>query len=463
MYARIGNVGNTERNAIWWRGKSIDGKHTPFEMSKIKAQEFIGKQEAYKMLSRAEYGIAVKESTFPFIDALGLHTQEKLDAFLELYGYWLGDGSLMFKAYGGRDAVHFSIVKPHDVEWLMNTFSDLELVKDKDFTCGNGPCGISKEHKIYLTNENYIEFFLTEYRHKYVSGNPNLVRPTTVEGRKLGSRTLIAENTTDVSSHEEHDNVKSAKWFMTWVWNVDKNSIRKILRGLRRADGSESDNGSVIYTSSVRFRDEIVRACIHGGYAPRFQATYLAGAERGLSRSGTPIIAKHTNWRVTYADSGLYAEPVLRSATDIKEVSYEGRTWCVSVPSTYIVARRAHLDNGVVTKASVPVVVGNCMVAHGTSEFLKEIMMEKSDNFQCNVCKSCGLIGLVNPRMGIFKCSSCSATTNFSQVRVPYAYKLFLQELESMNISSRLLPESRLREIGTELSQITAGAKRGIA
>lgn len=104
----------------------------------------------------------------------------------------------------------------------------------------------------------------------------------------------------------------------------------------------------------------------------------------------------------------------------------------------------------------------DCMVAHGTTEFLKEIMMEKSDNFQCNICKSCGLIGLVNPKMGIFKCSSCSTTTNFAQVRVPYAYKLFLQELESMNISSRLLPESRLREIGSELAQINAGAKRGV-
>lgn len=104
----------------------------------------------------------------------------------------------------------------------------------------------------------------------------------------------------------------------------------------------------------------------------------------------------------------------------------------------------------------------DCMVAHGASEFLKEIMMEKSDNFQCHVCKSCGLIGLVNPKAGIFKCASCAKTTEFSQVRIPYAYKLFLQELESMNICSRLLPESRLREIGQELAQIQNGAKRAV-
>ena len=96
----------------------------------------------------------------------------------------------------------------------------------------------------------------------------------------------------------------------------------------------------------------------------------------------------------------------------------------------------------------------DCMIAHGASDFLKEIMMEKSDNFQCFVCKSCGLLGLVNPQAGIFKCSSCETTSNFSQIRVPYAYKLFLQELESMSICSRLLPESRLRAIAQEAATV---------
>lgn len=92
----------------------------------------------------------------------------------------------------------------------------------------------------------------------------------------------------------------------------------------------------------------------------------------------------------------------------------------------------------------------DCMISHSTSEFLKEIMLEKSDNFQCFVCKSCGLIGQVNPRTGIYKCSSCQNTTDFAQVRMPYAYKLFLQELESMSICSRIVTDSKLRSIARE-------------
>jgi len=86
------------------------------------------------------------------------------------------------------------------------------------------------------------------------------------------------------------------------------------------------------------------------------------------------------------------------------------------------------------------------MIAHGASEFLKERMLEVSDNFQAFVCKTCGLLAQANPKIGLYRCKTCTNTTSFAQVRIPYAYKLFLQELESMGICSRLFPESRLRD-----------------
>jgi DNA-directed RNA polymerase II subunit RPB2 len=89
----------------------------------------------------------------------------------------------------------------------------------------------------------------------------------------------------------------------------------------------------------------------------------------------------------------------------------------------------------------------DCMISHGASVFLKERMMEASDNFEVHVCKGCGIIAVANREKNIWKCMGCGNTTEFSQVRIPYAYKLFLQELESMNISSRILPESRVRSL----------------
>lgn len=95
----------------------------------------------------------------------------------------------------------------------------------------------------------------------------------------------------------------------------------------------------------------------------------------------------------------------------------------------------------------------DCMIAHGASAFLKERMMEASDNFEVHICKSCGLIGVAKPGGTAWVCTGCANTTEFSQVRIPYAYKLFLQELESMSISSRIHPETRLRAIADTVSR----------
>ena len=272
-----------------------------------------------------------------------------------------------------------------------------------------------------------------------------------------------------------------------------------------------------------------------------------------------------------YGVDEKYVSPTLITARDVKKTSYYGRTWCVTMPSGFIIARRAsRYKNGEeIVKASRGTITGNCipsrmtiaqlmetllgrlgceegflgdatpfnpamtaagladelqkrglepysndvlycgytgkqmptnifmgpcfyqrlkhmvcdkvhsratgplvmltrqpaegrardgglrfgemerdvMIAHGASVFLKERMLEASDNFEVHVCKECGLIGVANRARNIWNCTGCGNTTMFSQVRIPYAYKLFLQELESMNISSRILPETRLRAL----------------
>jgi DNA-directed RNA polymerase beta subunit len=51
---------------------------------------------------------------------------------------------------------------------------------------------------------------------------------------------------------------------------------------------------------------------------------------------------------------------------------------------------------------------------------------------------------VANPKEGIWACRGCGNTTNFSEIEIPYAYKLLLQELETMCISSRIITKSRL-------------------
>jgi DNA-directed RNA polymerase II subunit RPB2 len=90
----------------------------------------------------------------------------------------------------------------------------------------------------------------------------------------------------------------------------------------------------------------------------------------------------------------------------------------------------------------------DCVIAHGITEFTKERFMECSDLFRCWSCQDCGLIAIVNPKEGIWLCKGCGNTTSFSAVEIPYAYKLLLQELETMSITSRVLTQGKLMKHG---------------
>jgi DNA-directed RNA polymerase II subunit RPB2 len=51
---------------------------------------------------------------------------------------------------------------------------------------------------------------------------------------------------------------------------------------------------------------------------------------------------------------------------------------------------------------------------------------------------------VANQKEGIWQCRGCGNTTNFSAIEIPYAYKLLLQELETMSISSRILTQGKI-------------------
>jgi DNA-directed RNA polymerase II subunit RPB2 len=86
----------------------------------------------------------------------------------------------------------------------------------------------------------------------------------------------------------------------------------------------------------------------------------------------------------------------------------------------------------------------DCVIAHGISEFTKERLMECSDAFRCFSCSDCGILAVANPTDSIWMCRGCGNTTKFSPIEIPYAYKLLIQELESMCIGSRILTKNRL-------------------
>tara|TARA_B100000401_G_C52389603_1_gene523554 strand:- start:7 stop:618 length:612 start_codon:yes stop_codon:yes gene_type:complete len=82
-----------------------------------------------------------------------------------------------------------------------------------------------------------------------------------------------------------------------------------------------------------------------------------------------------------------------------------------------------------------------CNWGHGSLHFLKERLMECSDNYRLFICKNCGNIANVNPTNNIYICKVCNNSVNYSQIRIPYACKLLFQEIQSLSINTKFFTQ----------------------
>ena len=80
----------------------------------------------------------------------------------------------------------------------------------------------------------------------------------------------------------------------------------------------------------------------------------------------------------------------------------------------------------------------DCVISHGSLNFLREKLFVNSDYYSTTVCSSCGLMGTGNV------CKNCSANPKLDKesqivpIRIPYACKLMMQELMAMGIAPRI-------------------------
>jgi DNA-directed RNA polymerase III subunit RPC2 len=319
------------------------------------------------------------------VGALRLTTPAHRVAFCELYGFLRGDASL--------SCTGACVVQRRDVEWLHASFATLGLELGKAYECS----GAADEIVLNVIDAAWARLLLGD------------------EWPSSAARERAPPN-----KRAKANPVADTSRFAAWVWRLRIELARAIVAGLRRADGTGAADQSVVRTSSARFRDELVRLGLHSGYAARF------------------CLASCGAWAVAYADGAAHASPVLCGKRDIKQVAYSGRTWCVSLPHGLIITRRAHVDatSGVVLKASLPVVMGNCLISYGASNLLVERLMISSDQFDVHACRACGFMGYEG------WCQYCKSAVDVTRLTLPYAVKLLFQELQSMNVVPKLKLES---------------------
>ena len=111
----------------------------------------------------------------------------------------------------------------------------------------------------------------------------------------------------------------------------------------------------------------------------------------------------------------------------------------------------------------------DCVIAHGLNYFLNESMMVRGDEFYMAICNKSGTIAIYNEQNNLFLSPFVDGpvkfVTNvnneiniknvskfgrdFSIVRVPYAFKLLMQELQAMNVQMRIITEDNVDALTT--------------
>jgi DNA-directed RNA polymerase II subunit RPB2 len=109
------------------------------------------------------------------------------------------------------------------------------------------------------------------------------------------------------------------------------------------------------------------------------------------------------------------------------------------------------------------------ILAHGASKFLQESLMVRGDEYYMAICNKTGMIAIYNSSRNLFLSPMADGPIkfvgnlennlnienitkygrSFSIVRIPYAFKLLIQELQTMNIQMRIVTEDNIDQLSS--------------
>ena len=86
----------------------------------------------------------------------------------------------------------------------------------------------------------------------------------------------------------------------------------------------------------------------------------------------------------------------------------------------------------------------DCLVGHGAAMLLKDRLLEESDVYTIYVCERCGKLAFYDIRQRKYVCPICEGKGDVEPVTVSYAFKLLLQELQSLCLSPTMALEKEV-------------------
>lgn len=234
----------------------------------------------------------------------------------------------------------------------------------------------------------------------------------------------------------------SEKYLPEWVWSLSSRQAKLLLETIV----SSNEHDTLYYTFSNRLADDIMRLALHCGWTCNKE----------------PCSNVDNMWKLTIKKSAN--DPIVNDGNDksleviIKDCITQ--VFCLEVPGEIFYVRRngkavwtgnsrARGQTQLMTRAPPEgrsrdgglrngEMERDALCAHGMACFQKERMVDNSDIYTTYVCDLCGLLAHKVPDENHYICTSCHNSSQISTIVIPYAFKLFMQELRSINILGRI-------------------------
>jgi hypothetical protein len=154
VFAQLGNASVEKNGSLMPDGSAA-------AHAKIQAGDLLQPTKTYNtvcQLAVAEAGVQ-KETVPDVCDELGLRTPHQRALFYEIYGFWLGDGTLKYHGPNAGYVVRFAQVKEADNDWLAASLSELDVQYTKS--------AVSKAGQVQITiqSDAWNRCFAAEYKH----------------------------------------------------------------------------------------------------------------------------------------------------------------------------------------------------------------------------------------------------------------------------------------------------------
>jgi hypothetical protein len=233
------------------------------------------------------------------------------------------------------------------------------------------------------------------------------------------------------------DELTTNNWVPTWLTKLSRNQSYMFIDIL-----SKSNTGFSFSTLNKKFADQLQQIALHAGLSADIKTANGKYIVLFNDKDYTPIVNKHT--------------------CETEEYYYTGPVFCLTVPNEVFYVRRDGIacwtgnsrsrgTRQLLTRqppegraAGGGLKIGemerDAMIAHGLSQFLKERLVDNSDIYTSYVCNNCGLFATKMIERKVWYCNNCKEM-NASKITIPYAFKLLVQELMSINILPRLMPK----------------------